>query len=75
MRVLREFESHSFRQNLFSTSLNKSIKPSLRIALEGFLLPKRYQVVSAKLGFLLVNLLVYDNLLLSFYQRGAKSWR
>ncbi len=75
MRVLREFESHSFRQNTLLTSLKQSLKPALSIALAGFLLPKRYQAVSAKLYFLLVNLLVYGNLLLSFYQHGAKSWR
>jgi hypothetical protein len=60
MRVLREFESHSFRQNSLSPHLNKPQKPALHIALAGFLLLKRYQAASMNLYFLLVNMLVYD---------------
>ena len=75
MKVLREFESHRFRQLHVSSSLKQSLKPAQQKALAGFLLLKRYQVESVKLCFLLVNLLVYGNLLQSFYQHVAKSWR
>ena len=68
----RGFESHPLRQYKVSTSLKKSLKPALRIALAGFLTPKLYQAFSAKLIFLLSHLLLQGSLFEKCDNTGAK---
>ena len=75
MRVLREFESHRFRQDTFSHSLKQSLNPALRIALAGFLLLKQSQIDSEKRSLLLLHLLLQGNLLAEYNNKRAQTWQ
>lgn len=63
----RGFVFPILRQNTLSISLKQSLKPALRIALAGFLLPERYQAISTKLTLLLLYLLLQGNLLAKYH--------